>query len=77
MRFLISAFLTFAFYYIEAYVFLSDCSVGGVRDSKWIDDVDKSSACLPPSLRSVLLFLVPMIWLIGLVIVSKTFNRKK
>jgi len=69
MRFLVLAFLTFAVYNIEVYVFLSDCSVGGIRDSKWIDDVDKSSACLPSSLRYILMFLVPIIWFVGVVII--------
>ena len=70
------AFLTFAVFYIETYVFLSDCSVGGIRDSKWIDDVDKSTGCLPGSLRSTLLFLIPIIWLIGVLIILRKFKRK-
>ena len=77
MRFLILAFFTFAMFYIEQYVFLSDCSVGGVRDLNWIDDVDKSSACLPLALRSVLLFFVPINWFIGSVIILKKFRRKR
>lgn len=76
IRFASLAFLTFAVFNIEAYVFLSDCSVGGIRDSKWIDDVDKSTACLPSSLRYTLLFLVPMIWFVGSLIILKKFKRK-
>ena len=75
-RFVSLAFLTFAVLYIETYVFLSDCSVGGIRDSKWIDDVDKSTGCLPDILRHPLLFLVPIIWFIGVLIIFRKHRRK-
>ncbi len=76
IRFVSLAFFTFVVYNIETYVFLSDCSIGGIRDSKWIDDVDKSTGCLPSSLRYTLLFLVPIIWFCGLLIILKKFKRK-
>jgi len=75
-RFILLAFLTFLLVYIQTYVFLSDCSVGGVRDLDWIDDFDKSTGCLPSSLRYTLLFLIPIIWFIGVFIVSKKINQK-
>ncbi|MEL6860998.1 MAG: hypothetical protein AAGL11_04105 [Pseudomonadota bacterium] len=47
---------------LQTYVYLSDCSADGVRASKWIDDMDRSSACLPPMARTAGLFAVPLIW---------------
>lgn len=75
MRFLILAFFSGVSFYFETYVIFADCSVGGFRDSKWIDD-SRVGDCLPLNVRSVLLVLIPIIWLIGSIIILKKFKHR-
>ncbi|MEO0868287.1 MAG: hypothetical protein AAFY17_07530 [Cyanobacteria bacterium J06642_11] len=53
---------TILFLWTGTYVVLSDCSPDGIRASKWIDD-PLSGQCLHLGVRSVLLWLVPSLWL--------------
>lgn len=60
--------------YAGLYVYLSDCAEDGVRASKWIDDMDRTSACLPQLARTVGLIGVPVVWAavsLALVIASR------
>lgn len=71
----------FAFF-TQMHLYLSDCSIGGVRDTAMIDDIDKTTGCLPPFLRMSALFLTPLIWASLIFIFLKkmkqfgSFNKK-
>ena len=75
MRFIILAFFSGVSFYFETYVIFADCSIGGFRDHAWIDD-SRSGDCLSLDLRSVLLVLIPIIWLIGSIIILKKFKHR-
>lgn len=50
--------------FLQTYLILSDCSDDGVRASKWIDDIDRSSGCLSATMRTVGLYTIPIFWLV-------------
>lgn len=64
-------------YFAATYFYLSDCSVDGVRTSKWIDDADFSTGCLSPWARSLGLVGTPILGVIAALKIIKLTRKNK
>lgn len=69
--------MTLTAFLAQAYIYLSDCSIGGVRDSAMIDDADKTSGCLPQAIRWPGLIFVPAFWGLCVWFLMRSLKRKR